>query len=50
MELYDKVRVKSKNIVGFIVNITDGWYAVEKEGNEGPIFWDLKADDLELIK
>lgn len=50
MKLYDKVRVKSKNIVGFIVLITDGWYAVEKEGNEGPIYWDLTADDLEPVE
>lgn len=50
MELYDKVRVKSKNIVGFIVHITDGWYAVEKEGNEGPIYWDLTIDDLEKVE
>ena len=50
MELYDKVRVKSMNIEGFIVDITDGYYAVEKEGNAGPIFWDLSEDDLEPIE
>ena len=49
-ELFDKVCVKTKNVIGFIVHIADGWYAVEKEGNEGPIYWNLQADDLELIE
>ena len=48
--LHDKVLVKSENITGFIVDISGEWYAVEKEGNEGPIYWGLEASDLELIK
>ena len=50
MELYDKVRVKSQNIIGFIVDIVEGSYTVEKEGNKGPIYWNLPAEDLEPIE
>ena len=49
LKLFDKVLVKSENVVGFIVDISGDWYAVEKEGNEGPIYWELKATDLELV-
>lgn len=50
MELFDKVRVKSQNVIGFIVDIVKDSYTVEKEGNKGPIYWNLPADDLELIE
>ena len=50
MELHDKVRVKSQNIIGFIVDIIEDSYTVEKEGNEGPIYWNLPKDDLEPIE
>lgn len=50
MELYEKVRVKSLNVIGFIIDKRDGWYAVEKEGNEGPVYWGLTEDDLEPIE
>lgn len=50
MELYDKVRVKSHNVIGFIVDIVGDSYTVEKEGNAGPVYWNLSADDLEPIK
>jgi hypothetical protein len=50
MELYDKVRIKSLNVIGFIVYISGEYYAVEKEGNEGPIYWEVTADDLEPVK
>ena len=50
LKLFDKVLVKPENVVGFIVDISGEWYAVEKEGNEGPIYWELKATDLELVK
>jgi hypothetical protein len=47
MELYDKVRVKSLNVIGFIVDIIEDSYTVEKEGNQGPIYWNLPEEDLE---
>lgn len=50
MELYDKVRVKSQNIIGFIVDIVDDSYTVEKEGNAGPIYWNLPAADIEPVE
>lgn len=50
MELYDKVRVKSKGVIGFIVDIVKDSYTVEKEGNAGPIYWNLPEDDLEPIE
>ena len=50
MELYDKVRVKKENATGFIVDITDEYYAVEKEGNAGPVYWGLTEDDLEPVE
>ena len=50
MNLYDKVRVKSQNVIGFIVDIVEDSYTVEKEGNAGPIYWNLPADDLELVE
>lgn len=46
MELYDRVYVKSQKVMGFIVDIIDDHYAVEKEGNAGPIYWCLSEDDL----
>lgn len=50
MELYDKVRVKSLNVIGFIVDIVEGSYTVEKEGNAGPIYWNLPENDLEPVE
>ena len=50
MELYDKVRVKSQNAIGFIVDIVGDSYTVEKEGNKGPIYWNLPADDIEPVE
>ena len=50
MELYDKVRIKSLNVIGFIVDIVEDSYTVEKEGNKGPIYWNLPADDLEPVE
>ena len=50
MELFDKVRVKSQNVIGFIVDIVEDSYTVEKEGNKGPIYWNLPADDLEPVE
>ena len=46
MKLFDKVYVKSKKTMGFIVDIIENSYAVEREGNEGPIFWNLPEEDL----
>lgn len=47
----DYVRIKSKNITGTIVNITSaGTYDVEKDGNEGPIYWNVLKEDLEYIE
>ena len=50
MKLYDKVRIKSKNVIGFIVYISGEWYAVEIEGNQGPIYWEVNKDDLEPVE
>ena len=50
MKLYDKVQVKSQNVIGFIVDIVEDSYTVEKEGNTGPIYWNLPADDIEPIE
>ena len=50
LELFDKVRVKSLGVVGFIVDIVADSYTVEKEGNKGPIYWNLPAADLELVE
>ena len=46
MKLFDKVYVKSKKTMGFIVDIVEDSYTVEKAGNAGPIFWNLPEDDL----
>lgn len=46
MNLYDRVYVKSQKTMGVIVDIIDDHYAVEKEGNAGPIYWYLPANDL----
>jgi hypothetical protein len=48
--LFDKVRIKSLGVVGYIVDIVQDSYTVEKEGNRGPIYWNLPADDLEIVK
>lgn len=55
IELYDKVKIKSKNIIGFVVDVLDVLddkekFIVEKEGNEGPLFFDIDKDDLEVIE
>lgn len=50
MKLYDKVRIKSLDVIGFIVDIVKDSYTVEKEGNAGPIYWNLPKDDLEPIE
>ena len=50
MELFDKVRIKSLNVTGFIVDIIKDSYTVEKEGNKGPIYWNLPADDIEPVE
>ena len=46
MKLFDKVYVKSQKTMGFIVDIVKDSYTVEKEGNAGPIYWNLPEDDL----
>lgn len=47
----DKVRVKSKNAIGYIVNITKaGTYDVEKIGNDGTIYWNVLREDMEHVK
>ena len=47
----DKVRIKSKNITGYIVNITNAeTYDVEKEGLYGPVYWNVLKEDLEHIE
>lgn len=46
----DSVRIKSKNVYGVIVNITKaGTYDVEKWGNEGPVYWNILEEDMELV-
>ena len=50
MELFDKVRIKSLGVTGFIVDIVKDSYTIEKEGNKGPIYWNLPEDDLELVE
>lgn len=32
--------------MGFIVDIVENSYTVEREGNAGPIFWNLPEEDL----
>lgn len=47
----DKVRIKSKDVVGVIVYITKaGTYDVEKCGNEGPVYFNILKEDMEHIK
>ena len=46
MKLFDKVYVKSQKTLGYIVDIVENSYAVEKEGGYVPIFWNLLEDDL----
>ena len=46
IKLYDKVFVKSENVTGFVVDIIEDSYTVEKEGNSGPIYWNLSISDL----
>ena len=51
LELYDKVKIKSKNAEGFIVDIlSNGKYVIEKSGNQGPLYFDIDKDDLEFIR
>lgn len=52
IKLYDKVRIKSKNIIGFVVDVLNDKekFIVEKERNEGPLFFDIDRDDLEAIE
>ena len=46
-QLYDRVYVKSKGAYGFIVDILrNGKFIVEKEGNQGPLFFDIPEDDM----
>lgn len=48
--LYDKVKIKSENIVGFVVFITpDNKYTVESEDNTGKIFYDLSENEIEKL-
>lgn len=49
IKLYDKVRIKSKNIIGFVVDVLNDKekFIVEKEG---PLFFDIDKDDLEVIE
>ena len=46
IKLYDRVFVKSENVTGFVVDIVEDSYTVEKEGNVGPIYWNLSISDL----
>ena len=46
LKLFDKVYVKSQKTLGYIVDIVEDSYTVEKEGNAGPIYWNLPEDDL----
>lgn len=49
-ELYDKVKVKEENVIGFIVFITpDNKYTVESEDNTGNIFYDLSENEIEKV-
>lgn len=51
MKLFDKVKIKSKNVVGFIVDIhKDGKFDIEKMGNEGPVYWYIDESDVEKIE
>lgn len=48
--LYDKVKIKNNNIVGFIVFITpDNKYTVESEDNTGNVFYDLSENEIEKM-
>lgn len=50
-ELFDKVRIKSKNVIGFIVDIHEnGKLDIEKEGNQGPVYWYIDESDIEKIE
>ena len=46
LKLFDKVYVKSQKTMGYIVDIVEDSYTVEKEGNAGPIYWNLPEDEL----
>ena len=46
MKLQDTVYVKSQKVRGTIVDLVEDSYTVEKEGNAGPIYWNLPEDDL----
>ena len=46
IKLHDRVFVKTQNAIGYVVDITGEFYAVEKEGNAGPIYWGLSLTDL----
>ena len=50
IELYDKVKLKKENVIGFIVFITpDNKYTVESEDNTGNIFYDLLENEIENL-
>ena len=38
--------MKSQKTMGYIVDIVEDSYTVEKEGNAGPIYWNLPEDEL----
>lgn len=52
IKLYDKVRIKSKDIIGFVVDVLNNKkkFIIERERNEGPLFFDIDKDDLEVIE
>lgn len=47
----DKVRIKSKDVIGYIVYVSKaGTYDVEKDGNCGPVYFDILKEDLEHVE
>ena len=48
--LFDYVHIVSRDVFGYIVDISkDGKMTIEKEGNEGPIYWDVEPNDVEFV-
>ena len=48
--LLDYVHIISRDVFGYIVDISKGGkMTIEKEGNEGPIYWDVEPNDVEFV-
>lgn len=53
IKLHDYVRIKSMQINGVVVDLhpyPEGTCDVEREGNEGPVYFNVPIRDIEIIE